>query len=94
MNAERIVAAAIKMDGVIWTVPAPGRHHDVIRRICEMCPSVDVVPGDATQGFVTDKDRFVDRTAAAILAILANQVKKDVRLSDLRGRQLYSEDLW
>ncbi len=35
---ETIETAAILHRGRVWTVPRPGRHHDVIRRIRDEAP--------------------------------------------------------
>lgn len=43
------------------------------------------------QGFLTSKGRFVDRKEALMIALEANQVKD---LEGVRGKKLYSEDLY
>lgn len=47
--------------------------------------------GEHEQGFLTNKNRFVDRKEAQIIAIEQNQV---LDMNDLRGKELYSEDLY
>lgn len=44
-----------------------------------------------TQGFVTNLNRFVDRKEALIIALANNQV---IDKENIRGNQLYSEDLY
>ena len=83
----RIVRAAIRTaDGEVFSVPPPGRHHDVIRVMAE-------VGADTThrseQGFLTSSGVFVDRWTAAILAVKAGQTEKP-----RWGEKLFSEDLW
>lgn len=46
--------------------------------------------GKEVQGFLTNKNRFVDRMEAKQIAVLANQLIKGV---SVKG-QLYSEDLY
>lgn len=46
--------------------------------------------GEEVQGFLTNKNRFVDRMEAKQIAIIANQLKKGI---SVKG-QLYSEDLY
>ncbi len=47
--------------------------------------------GEHVQGFLTSKNRFVDRKEALIIALKMNQVKD---INDIRGDNLYSEDLY
>lgn len=51
--------------------------------------SVESEVGAYTQGFLTNKNRFVDRKEAMVIAKEANQVKEDT-YSD----RLFSEDLY
>ena len=89
MAGESIQAAAIRHEGKVWSVPPPGRHHDVIRLIAEARPETLPVKGGIAQGFVTSKGRFVTRTLAGKIALSAGQTVA------LRwGPHLYSEDLW
>lgn len=43
------------------------------------------------QGFITNKNRFVDRKEALIIALANNQV---IDKDKIRGNDLYSEDLY
>lgn len=84
---ERIVAAAIFQDGNVWSVPPPGRHHDVFAHMRKS--GIENKPG-ATQGFVTSTGRFVTRTRAMLIATKAEQIIKKTGPSHL----LFSEDVW
>lgn len=44
-----------------------------------------------TQGFITNKNRFVDRKEALQIALANNQV---IDIKQIRGNELYSEDLY
>lgn len=44
-----------------------------------------------TQGFITSTNRFVEREEALLIALANNQV---LDVTQLRGKQLYSEDLY
>lgn len=44
-----------------------------------------------TQGFITNLNRFVDRKEALQIALSNNQV---LDLNEVRGNELYSEDLY
>jgi hypothetical protein len=84
---ERIEAAAIEHEGVVYSVPRPGRHSDVCHKMM-----AEGLPTDAmrNQGFLTSSGRFVGRTAAAILARAAGQLLRKTNPTDL----LFSEDVW
>ena len=75
---ETVAAAAILVDGVIWTLPRPAYHSHVLRAY------VDVngrQARDEEQGFVTTTGRFVSREEAGTLC-------------GWPGRRLLTEDLW
>ena len=82
-----IVAAAVKLDGVVWQLPAPARHHHVLWALDQVLPGRAIEAHD--QGFVTADGRYVDRTEGAKLALDGGQI------GELRWPpSLYSEDLW
>lgn len=85
---ERISAAAVQFGATI-SLPPPARHHTIIQTMdLEMgIDGILAVPN--TQGFVTDTGRFVNRVEAFYLAYKAGQI-----ISETKGPQLYSEDLW
>lgn len=82
---DPIIAAAIKLDGKIFSVPKPGRHHDIIHKMVQD----GVKPHAGIQGFVTQSGKFVDRQTGAKIAISNGQVSKL-----LSPPELFSEDLW
>lgn len=47
--------------------------------------------GEHVQGFLTSKNRFVDREEALQIALKENQV---LNINEIRGNRLYSEDLY
>lgn len=49
----------------------------------------DLGINEKEQGFITSKNRFVDRTEAMKIAIVTEQVSKD-----LKDKELYSENLY
>jgi len=84
-----IQAAAIKApDGTVYSVPQPGRHHNVIALMVEHGLPI---PIKGVQGFITTEGRFVDREEALPIARENGQLKaykhNPVSL-------LYSEDMW
>ena len=84
---ETIEAAAISHDGIVYSVPRPGRHHNV----CHVMMAQGLPPETMRlQGFVTSTGRFVDRREAAIIARDAGQLLRKTNPTDL----LFSEDVW
>ena len=81
-----ITHVAIKYNGTIYSLPAPNRHHDVIRMI-------GGISGPDVQGFLTDKKHFLNREQAFIHAQFHGQVKPR-GTNEYNGNELYSEDLW
>lgn len=85
--SEKIVAAAIQIEGVTISLPRPARHGEVL--ICVNMLLPDVYQGRETQGFVTSEGRFVNRVQAFQLAWKEKQI-----ISDRTGPELFSEDVW
>lgn len=78
---DSIVKAAIKKNGVVYSVDRPGRHRQVF----------DIMPDtlNAEQGFLTSSGAFVDRVEAGKIAVASGQIKW------LKWPpQLFTEDLW
>ena len=74
---------------IVYTLPAPARHHHVIKLIVDSVGKYK--PAKEDQGFITDGGKFVTRKQAAILALACGQVK---RLIEPSTGELFSEDLW
>jgi hypothetical protein len=84
---ERIVAAAIMgSDGTVYSVPPPGRHHNVIASMGGKYRIDD----DPKQGFVTSTGRFVERYEGKQIARREGQLLDRASPSP----QLFSEDVW
>jgi hypothetical protein len=79
-----VVAAAIRFNRVVHSVPPPGRHHHVILKMRD-----EGIVKPQEQGFVLSDGRFADRHVAAAAALQSKQITK---LS--WPTSLYSEDLW
>ena len=67
------------------------RHHNCLHLMCSITGKADYEMGKSIQGFLTDKNRFVDRIEGLQIALAANQV---LDLTDVRGNRLHSEDLY
>ena len=87
-----ITHVAIKFKDRVYALPRPDRHHDVIRMIAQL--NGVGIDGPDIQGFLDDKENFLDRRQAYIHAKEANQVLRKVDPGMYDGSVLYSEDLW
>lgn len=89
---ERIVAAAIQIEGMTISLPQPARHGHV-HMACDAAHIPREVYLGGTQGFLTSTGRFVNRVMAKHIAHRAGQ--QQMRPEKERShRDLYSEDLW
>lgn len=94
---ERIVATAIKYEGLVCVVEQPGRHHDVFRELREL--GWHQGPHTHEQGFITSQGRFVGREEARKIAEAADQIIAS-RTDDagvpckFDHPHLFSEDVW
>lgn len=84
-----VKAAAILVDGEVWTLPRPVRHCHLIE-VWSNSHWQNGKPGrigEHIQGFVDDKGNFIDRQTAAEIAFACGQIDKP-------KKTLFSEDLW
>lgn len=89
---ERIIAAAIQVEGMTLSLPLPARHGQVISAAHAMrLPEFMIMP--ACQGFLTSTGRFVNRVQAKQIAHMAGQPQLRPE-SERHDRDLFSEDLW
>jgi hypothetical protein len=87
MSETITMAAILDRFGLPVFLPAPARHHDVIRWLVDRG---DPTPITGKQGFMTSANRFVDRVEACRIARDAEQI----RTKHGPDNQLFSEDLW
>lgn len=88
---EKIVGVAMLLrDGEVLKKPKPNRHHNIFRDYFE---EHGTGPFGPTQGFITNRGRFVDREEAWKIAEAAGQLIERAP-TDGRGGTLYSEDVW
>ena len=92
MNPERIVAAAIEIEGLTISLPQPARHGHV-HAACNAAFIPHEVYLRGTQGFLTSTGRFVNRVMAKHIAHRAGQPQMRPE-KDRCQRDLYSEDPW
>ena len=81
----KIVAAAIKQNGVIYTGQ---RHHLIIRDIVHMAK---IRPVTGEQGFVASDGLFYNRVKSRKIAVKANQIVDPLPHNP---DELFSEELW
>lgn len=84
---NQIVGVAIIYNNVLYTLPAPNRHHNVIRLI-------GGIYGPSKEGFIDNEGNFLNRTEAMLLAEKNMQLNRRVGSEYYQGPELYSEDLW
>ena len=92
--------AAIKWEGRVYTVSRPGRHDAVFILMAQENPDRTVPFVGNEQGFITECGSFVNREAAAVIALRCEQVRNH-KTGEIFIKQklnwppsLYSEDLW
>lgn len=88
---ERIVAAAVRYEGMTFSLLPPARHGECILLMLACRQDIDRnSTGPEEQGFVTSHNRFVDRIEARKIAVAADQlIWRDAGLPEL-----FSEDVW
>ncbi len=89
MKRTWITHVAIRFRGITYALPAPNRHHHVIREIVERT-GADCVD-NCEQGFLDADGNFLNRRQALARALLHGQV---LNPADIRAGRLFSEDLW
>jgi hypothetical protein len=89
--SEPITGVAIKFAGKVWSLPAPLRHHHVIRLIAES--NGKGIDGPDVQGFIDASGAFLTRKQAFLRAYRTGQLKPR-QPGQYNGNELYSEDLW
>ena len=88
MTEERILQAAVYV-GAIITLPRPARHPQIIQTMDTLMGIDGILAYPDRQGFITTTGRFVNRVEARQIAWRAGQI-----ISDTKGPELFSEDLW
>jgi hypothetical protein len=89
---QTITHVAIRFGGLIYSLPAPNRHHDVIRHIVTTTGAASVDSLGDDQGFLDSAGRYLRRRQALGVAQRAGQLKPGTMGPKLG--ELYSEDLW
>lgn len=84
----KIIASAVKYDDLIFVLPKPARHYQIIHKMHSLG-----LPNESKrcQGFILDNGIFVNRKEAMIIAIQNGQVDENRTITK---EDLFSEDLW
>lgn len=87
-----ITHVAIRFQGKVWSLPAPNRHHHVIRLIVEQTGVKSVDAREDDQGFLVNDGRYCRRGPALKIARDCGQLKPG-GMGEKLGK-LFSEDVW
>ena len=82
-----IIAAAVRRGDRIHALPAPARHHDVLRTLPQESDANEPTHGE--QGFIDSELGFVTRGKAYIIATASGQI-----VEAIAPGMLTSEDVW
>ncbi len=90
---EQPTAIFLPVNVTVGVVVCGHRHPHCIHTFIALTGKRSVTPecGEYVQGFLTNKNRFVDRYEGLEIALAANQIKD---IKDVRGTRLHSEDLY
>ena len=87
----KITHVAIRFQGVVYSLPAPNRHHHIISDIVKKTGVSYVDSRGEDQGFLDESGQYLNRKQALVSALLFNQIKDPSRV---RCNMLTSEDVW
>lgn len=87
----RITHVAIRFNGTTYSLPAPNRHHHIIRMIVDTTDAETVDAREEDQGFLDETGQYLNRKQALVSALVNDQVKDP---SQIRCKMLFSEDVW
>lgn len=82
-----IIGVAIKQNGIVFKLPKPNRHHNVIRYMVEEMGLPKPIKGE--QGFYNENGVFINREQALLHVLVNGQISKSQH-----SIELFSEDLW
>lgn len=91
LEVKKEIANALPVNCKTGVVFCGFRHSNCIFTKCAITGLRDAESGTNVQGFLTNKNKFVDRSEALEIAILADQI---LDYDQIRGNKLFSEDLY
>lgn len=87
VSDQKIIAAGVWHEGVVYQLPPPARHHNIFEHMREAHGVTGRIASEDT-GFILECGIYVRRRAAERIAFKTGQVKQII------GGVLTSEDLW
>lgn len=103
MSFPKLTHVAIRQSGILYSLPAPNRHHHILWILSKMrgnegAPEVAdeklltaaLDPGNDSQGFLDAEGQYLNRQDAYVRAQATGQIKG----GKIIGGVLTSEDLW
>lgn len=91
MGRPALTHVAIRFRGVVYSLPAPNRHHDVIAKIIREADDVHAHTSGDDQGFLDASGRYLTRQQALVSAKINNQL---INGTSVQPNLLFSEDVW
>ena len=82
---------AIRFRDEVYALPAPARHHHVVRLIVEKLGVDSVDVGEDDEGFLDESGRYLTRRQALVSAEWNDQLRPG---TVVRAGQLSSENVW
>jgi hypothetical protein len=86
-----ITHVAIRFNGVVYSLPKPNRHHNVIWLIVEQTGVETVDAHGEDQGFLDSEGEYLTRKEALDNARFNDQLRDD---RPIWNEELFSENLW
>ena len=83
-----ITHVAISLNGTIYSLPRPSRHHEIYHSI------MGALLHDPVEGFLDEQGKFLTRLEAMERAIKTKQLNRRKGKKYYQGPELFSEDLW
>jgi hypothetical protein len=87
----KLTHVAIRFRGIVYSLPAPNRHHHVIGEIIRLTGVETVDAPTDDQGFLDENGTFLNRHQALVSAELFDQLKPN---EPVRYGMLFSENVW
>ena len=90
-DRAKLTHVAIRFRGIVYSLPAPNRHHHVIGEIIRLTGVETVDAPTDDQGFLDENGTFLNRHQALLSAELFDQLKPN---EPVRYGMLFSENVW
>lgn len=88
---NEITHVAIRFNGIVYSLPPPNRHHNIIWKIVEETGATHVDSHGDDQGFLDSAGNYLTRKEALDNARFNGQLRDD---RPIWNDELFSENLW